>query len=98
MLGTAQQLTTVHSVLPINNDSLFLAARRPYQEPILRHDVGDMDVKCPWCGALHWMNEKLSHSSRTNPIFGLCCDSGKVVLPVLQDPPRPLKALLEGND
>ena len=27
-------------------DPLFLAARRPYQEPSDRHDLGHMDVKC----------------------------------------------------
>ena len=25
----------------------------------IRYDLGHMDIKCPWCGALHWMNEKL---------------------------------------
>jgi hypothetical protein len=57
-----------------------------------------MEVKCRWCGALHWMNEKLSHSTTSSPVFGLCCNSGKVVLPFLRDPPRTLKALLERND
>ena len=93
-----EQVTIVDSVLPMNDDPLSLAARRPYQEPSLRHDLGRMDVKCPSCGAFHWMNEKLTHSPRSNPIFGLCCDSGKVVLPFLQDPPHVLKLLLEGRD
>lgn len=79
-------------------DPLFLAAHCPYQEPRERHDLGRMDVKCRWCGALHWMNEKLYHSSAINPIFGMCCNSGKVVLPLLRDPPQALKTLLECND
>jgi hypothetical protein len=57
-----------------------------------------MQVKCRWCGALHWMNEKLSDSLTTNPIFGLCCNRGKVVLPLLQHPPQTLKALLDDDD
>jgi hypothetical protein len=57
-----------------------------------------MDVKCRWCKALHWMNEKRSDSSTNNPAFGLCCNGGKVVLPSLRDPPLILKALLERND
>ena len=77
---------------------LFLAAQHPYQEPHTRHDLGHMEVKCWWCGALHWMNEKLSHSTTSSPVFGLCCNSGKVVLPILRELPRTLKALLERND
>src|SRR5271168_4469958 len=57
-----------------------------------------MEVKCRCCGALHWMDEKLSRSSRSNPVFGQCCNSRKVVLPILRDPPQNLKILLEGND
>jgi hypothetical protein len=68
-------------------DLLFLACRRSYQEPRSRHDLGSMDVVCHWCGARHWMGERVSHSSRSNPIFPLCCNSGKVVLPFLRDPP-----------
>ena len=79
-------------------DPLFLAARRPYEEPRMRHDLGCMRVVCRSCGALHWMNEKLYDSTVKNPMFGMCCNSGKVALPLLRDPPQPLKALLECND
>ena len=79
-------------------DPLFLAARHPYHEPHTRHDLGRMEVRCRWCGALHWMMEKLSDSSTSSPVFGLCCNSGKVVLPLLRDPPQTLKVLLECND
>lgn len=68
-------------------------ARRPYVEPIERHDLGRMDVRCPSCDALHWDGERLSASSRTNPKFGTCCDSGKVSLPLLPDPPAALRQL-----
>lgn len=80
-----------------NNDPPFLAARLPYQEPARRHDLGHMNVKCSSCGALHWMNERNSHSLSSNPIFGLCCDSGKVILPVLRDPPPCLKDLFDSD-
>ena len=74
-------------------------ARRPYEEPSTRHDLGRMDVKCRWCEALHWIDEKLKHSSRSNPVFGICCNSGsKVDIPKLRDPPQTLKSLLERND
>ena len=86
---------TSHNLL---DDPLFLAARSPYQEPHVRHDFGRMEVMCPYCGALHWMEESRRDSTRSNPIFGLCCDSGKVVLPILREPPETLKNLLECSD
>jgi hypothetical protein len=73
-------------------------ACQPYQEPYTRHDLGRMTVECRSCGALHWIHEKLSHSSINNPIFGLGCDRGQVDLPVLQAPPHVLKVLLEEDD
>jgi hypothetical protein len=65
-------------------------ARRPYQEPAGRHDLGLMNIRCPHCEALHWLDEKLSSSTVHNPKFGICCDSGKVRLPFLELPPPPL--------
>ncbi|KAF8577733.1 hypothetical protein K439DRAFT_1301036, partial [Ramaria rubella] len=56
-----------------------------------------MNVKCPSCGALDWMAECLLKSSDLNPVFGSCCLSGKIQLPLLQDPPQPLKHLLEST-
>jgi hypothetical protein len=44
------------------------------------------------------MDEKLSDSSTRNPVFGVCCNSGHVVLPLLRDPPYVLKALLQDSD
>lgn len=57
-----------------------------------------MDVECPHCGALHWMDEKLTKSSKTRPLFGTCCLSGKVRLPELKTPPPAIKSLYDGND
>lgn len=82
----------------MSDDPPFLAARVPYREPNMRHDLGRMNVKCRFCGSLHWMNERLKSSSTSNPIFGLCCNSGKVKLPLLQPPPNTLKTLLENSD
>ena len=62
-----------------NNDPPFLAARQPYQEPVRRHDLGHMNVKCSSCGALHWMNEKNSHSFISKP----CDFLTKPVVPVV---------------
>ena len=53
-----------------------------------------MDVACPYCGALHWIEERLTDSSKCSPRFGTCCLSGKVQLPPLEDVPQPLQQLL----
>ena len=63
-----------------------------------RHFDGKMDVLCPNCKALHWMNDKLTNSSVKNPLFGKCCLQGKIKLPLLITPPPPLKALYDGNN
>jgi hypothetical protein len=47
---------------------------------------------------LHWMDERLKLSSMRHPKFGKCCLQGKIQLPRLQDPPQPLKHLLESKD
>ena len=57
-----------------------------------------MDIECSHCRALHWKDEKLAQSSARNPEFGMCCNSGKVSLPLLRDPPQALKTLLDGDD
>ena len=57
-----------------------------------------MDVKCPNCSALHWMDEKLTNSSQIHPRFGMCCLQGKVRLPPLKTPPPLIQALYDGND
>jgi hypothetical protein len=57
-----------------------------------------MEVKCRACGAQHWLAEKISRSSTNNPVFSLCCNNGKVVIPVLETPPDGLRNLLERND
>jgi len=55
-------------------------------------------VVCSGCGALHWMDEKLSSSTRNNIMFGMCCFSGKMDLPKLHEPPPELLQLLTGTD
>lgn len=50
--------------------------------------IGDMDKVCQHCHALKFKNE--------TP--GMCCSSGKLVLPVLNLPPDPLKSLMSGTD
>ena len=58
------------------------------------HNMGKMDVVCSNCGALHWASERLVNS----PGFGMCCFTGKVKIPRLEDPPPELLHLLSGQE
>lgn len=57
-----------------------------------------MNVVCSYCLARHWVDEKISTSSKTNPKFGMCCNHGKVALQPLREPPPVLQHLLTSND
>ncbi|PPQ92570.1 hypothetical protein CVT25_007312 [Psilocybe cyanescens] len=81
-----------------NVHSLLRAARQPFSRDWPVHNLGKMDVKCANCGALHWMIECLTSSTKDLITFGMCCFSGKIVLPKLKNPPRELDALLKNND
>ena len=52
-----------------------------------------MDVTCDYCGAFHWLEERLKRSDTSTPEFSLCCHQGKVHLPRLEDPPDELHKL-----
>ena len=49
--------------------------------------IGDMSVKCEHCVAMKFMAET----------SGMCCNNGKVVLPLLTQPPELLASLLAGS-
>ncbi|KAI0758479.1 hypothetical protein BC629DRAFT_1295872, partial [Irpex lacteus] len=86
-------MTTVAPVPP----SDVPLARRPYIDPPGRHDLGDMDVVCPNCGALHWSAERLTRSTVSRPVFGFCCNSGAVSLPPPEQPPFRLMHLFDAQ-
>jgi hypothetical protein len=91
--------TQDHNSHPDNGDVDDLpipVARRLYEEPNARHNVGPMSVKCSKCNALHFVGERLSKSSRINPKFGTCCLQGQVLLDPFLDAPPTLKNLLAG--
>ncbi|VVC26252.1 Hypothetical protein CINCED_3A004097 [Cinara cedri] len=50
--------------------------------------IGAMDKECPHCHALKFKNEPA----------GMCCASGKVQLPEIETPSKPLNGLLIGTD
>ncbi len=73
-------------------------AHTPFSSNWPVHNMGSMNVKCPYCHALHWKEERLSKSSLQNPKFGKCCLSGKIWLPTLDQPPLELHNLLTSQD
>ncbi|XP_058763803.1 uncharacterized protein LOC131637237 [Vicia villosa] len=61
-------------------------------------DVGDRAWECPSCHASMWYQERIGNTRHTTvPKFTRCCRSGKVVLPLLNDPPRALQHLLHNG-
>jgi hypothetical protein len=75
-------------------------ARREFDDSHcgLHHTLAEMTIMCGKCGALHFLEECVASSSRTNPQFTLCCAQGKVTLPPLAPPPEPLRRLLTSNE
>ncbi|KAL6550513.1 hypothetical protein OROMI_021001 [Orobanche minor] len=64
---------------------------------IAYEDMGDPTYACGFCGALMWFDERLKKSSLSSPEFGLCCSRGKIQLPLLKQPPRLLRNLLQNR-
>ena len=58
----------------------------------MQSDLGPMSVSCSHCTALHWAAERLTELASTleNPLFGICCSKGDVMIPFM----RPLPPLL----
>jgi len=69
---------------------LFSAAREPVVGTIAAHDLGRMNIECPFCKALHWLEERVSSSTIRHPEFERCCQHGKVKLDPLRVPPLAL--------
>ena len=83
---------------PPNNLQDLPEAHQPFDQSWEIHHLGPMNIKCRSCNAWHFKSERLTNSTNTTPIFGMCCTSGKIKLPRLEDPPRELRELLEGQD
>jgi len=64
----------------------------------MRHDLGQMNVRCPFCGAAHWLAEKIGSSPEDSPEFSTCCQRGHVLISPLSPPPDLLLNLFESNE
>ncbi|KAK9724002.1 hypothetical protein RND81_05G040500 [Saponaria officinalis] len=57
---------------------------------------GGPTLTCEHCSAVVWNEESVGGVSENGlPQFSICCQKGKVRLPLLQDPPNYLKGLLD---
>ncbi|RPA95627.1 hypothetical protein L873DRAFT_1562305, partial [Choiromyces venosus 120613-1] len=61
-------------------------------------ELGEMNVICSSCNALHWIDERSQPSTKSLPRFESCCKKGDVILDSLPDPPDILKRLLSTED
>lgn len=58
--------------------------------------MGDKDYKCIYCDALFWFKESIAKKSKNNePLFTLCCQEGKIKLPITKPTPVFLEKLLD---
>ncbi|RDX46067.1 hypothetical protein OH76DRAFT_1330930, partial [Lentinus brumalis] len=57
-----------------------------------------MNSICTHCGALHFVDERLTKSSKRSPQYSVCCLQGQISLPLPSLPPQPLRDLLNGAD
>ncbi|CAN1254542.1 ATP-dependent DNA helicase PIF1 [Linum perenne] len=63
------------------------------------HYLGVPNLTCQFCGAYFWPAEKLVSASRVNqPVYGICCQRGRVDVPLLQQTPPYLDSLLVVSD
>ena len=60
----------------------------------LRHRLGRCDISCIFCGADHWIEERVQESTIAVPQFSTCCKRGAVMMDKFDDPPQPLYSLL----
>ena len=52
-----------------------------------------INLRCPQCGAIHWIEERLTKSSKNDPKFK-CCNNGQIELPQINETPEELRRLL----
>ena len=63
------------------------------------HDIGPPSFECPNCKALMWYEERCPRDKSTrNPMFSICCQRGKVLLPKFNEAPSPLNKLIDYNN
>ena len=86
-------MTHYHRILPHRSQPVQETAsvtRRSYEDSLQRHDLGSMNVLCPFCSTFHWNLEKVLDSHMHQPEFSMCCQRGQVIIYHQSLPPHPL--------
>ena len=84
---------------PLQLHPVLSLARHPFDaDLVMVHNLGWLTIQCPDCHALHWLAERLYHSSNSNPNSGMCCTQGKISLPPLHHPSPELAHLLRSPE
>ena len=60
-------------------------------------DIGDPQITCKHCRAKLFILERLTNSSKKNPVFTICCKEGKVKFEPIPEPPELLQQLWDGT-
>jgi hypothetical protein len=71
-----------------------LARRYLVPQQSYRHGLEPCNVVCSACNSMHWIEERSSNSSKSNPMFIMCCGKGRISLPPLNDAPVAIRELL----
>jgi hypothetical protein len=61
-------------------------------------NIGQPNRKCPDCGAIMWIEERLKKSSKKKPKFALCCSKGEIEIVPYSRLPEPLYDLYHGSN
>jgi hypothetical protein len=56
-----------------------------------------MKYQCKFSKANFWLEERLSTSSKQNPLLSMCCTQGRVKIAEIIEPPERIKSLLLGT-
>ncbi|OAD68566.1 hypothetical protein PHYBLDRAFT_172987 [Phycomyces blakesleeanus NRRL 1555(-)] len=83
----------VEEISTVNRGSILPHCPHSISEPAV-DNRGDMDIECQFCGAMMWAHEKNSRSSLRSPMFSMCCNKGKHVLPQIEPTPTGIAELL----
>ena len=62
-----------------------------------RHIMPQRSIKCSFCDALVWIEEK-SGGNKKKPLFSICCAQGKVKIPPMIQLPKILNSFLENKN
>jgi len=86
--------------MAISTNALPLAHRplHPVFHLPVRHTLSSFTTECSFCGALHFLEERIQDSRVSDPLFEFCCHKGKVRLAIPTEPPEPLISLFTRVD